>query len=59
MTAFVIFSICQHISWHGVSSTLIFPTALYYANIADVVCMHVSTDGNQRIFFTRVCITRC
>ena len=39
--------------------TLIFPTALYDANIADVVYMHVSTDGNQRNFFTRVCITRC
>ena len=59
MTAIVNFINNQHISWQGVSSTLIFPTTLYYVNIADVVYIHVSTDGNQRKFFTRVCITRC
>ena len=52
------FVINQHISWQGVSSILIFPTALYYVNIADVVYMHVSMVIKQK-FITRVCITRC
>ena len=48
----------QHISWQGVSSILIFPTALYYVNIPDVVYMHVSMVIKQNVI-TRVCIIRC
>ena len=50
------FVINQHISWQGVSSILIFPTALYYVNIADAVYMHVLMVIKQN-FITRVCIT--
>ena len=47
----------QHISWQWVSFILIFPTALYYINIADIVYMHVSMVTKQN-FITRVCKTK-